>query len=117
MRVYDNAPRPMPVGSSLYGADGSLAQGRPGGANLAHGSHRRVVAAQARAAGDRRQQLGLLNALQATGGSLRRDECGDWQIRGRTGRIYCWGDAARDAWWVGLSCRSMRAWSAAKKRL
>ena len=38
-------------------------------------------------------------------------------IRGRIGHIYCWGDAAREAWWVGLSCRSVRAWSAAKKRL
>lgn len=116
-RAYDKAPRLAPIGTPLYTAGGSLAPRRPGGADLARGSHRRIVGGRARSAVDRLQQLGLLEALQATDGSLRRDECGDWQIGGRIGHIYCWGDAARNAWWLGLSCRSVRAWSAAKKRL
>jgi hypothetical protein len=68
---------------------------------------------------DRAQQLALLAALNATERALRRDECGVWRFNGRNdgadGSIHTCGD--RKSWVLYVRCRSMRHWTATKKRL
>ena len=64
---------------------------------------------------DRVQQLALLAALGGWARALRRDECGDWAIKGTEGRIYTWGDDA--TWLLVVHCRSARHWTATKQKL
>jgi len=65
--------------------------------------------------GDRAQQQQLLAALNAWGGALRRDECGDWCIHGTAGRIYTWGDGR--TWVLVIESDHGRTWEAAKRKL
>jgi hypothetical protein len=62
---------------------------------------------------DRKELETLLTALNGAKRALRRDECGDWTINGSRGII----QACEGEYSVFLSCRSIRAWNSAKKRL
>lgn len=64
---------------------------------------------------DREQQLCLLKALGVWDRALRRDECGDWRISGRTGWIITWGDG--NTWCVVVGAPTARAWGFVKKSL
>jgi hypothetical protein len=78
-----------------------------------------TYATASEAEADRGQQQALLAALNATERALRRDECGAWRINGRNdgtgGSIHTWGDG--NTWVLYVRCRSVRHWTAAKKRL
>ena len=69
---------------------------------------------KAEADADRAQQTGLLKALNASPGTLGRDECGAWTITGSAGRIFTWGDGKS---WVLCAGTSPKQWSASKARL
>jgi hypothetical protein len=58
--------------------------------------------------------LPLLEALNCRRTCLRRDECGDWAIRGLKGHLYA---APEGFQMFVLGCGSARAWTAAKKAL
>lgn len=64
---------------------------------------------------DKAQLAMLLEALDGQNKALRRDECAAWQIKGKRGHIYTWGDGRGFLLYVGS--RSVRAWGFAKKRL
>jgi hypothetical protein len=62
----------------------------------------------------RDQLLKLLDALNASTRTLRRDACGDWSIQGKDGKIY--GDG-RGFLLVVSTNESARRWGFVKKRL
>jgi hypothetical protein len=62
---------------------------------------------------DRDRLAGLLDALDASASALRRDECGDWMLRGSRGHI----QGPPEAFYLCLVCHSPLAWTWAKKRL
>jgi hypothetical protein len=65
---------------------------------------------------DKAELVRLHRALDAAQTTLRLDEASLWTIRGRGANyISTWGDG--QSWLLYLQCRSIRAWSAAKKRL
>jgi hypothetical protein len=56
----------------------------------------------------------LLNALDASPRALRKDGCGDWTIRGKTGQIF----ADDDGWLIVIQTdESTRRWTNIKRRL
>jgi hypothetical protein len=56
----------------------------------------------------------LLNALDASPRALRKDGCGDWTIRGKTGQIFADGDG----WLIVVETdESSRRWTFIKRRL
>lgn len=57
--------------------------------------------------------LRLAEAISCRAVALRRDECGDWRINGRTGHIY----ACPEGFLLMALTRSARAWTEAKRRL
>lgn len=58
--------------------------------------------------------LPLLEALNCRRTCLRRDECGDWAVRGLKGHLY----AVPEGFQIFvLGCGSARKWGAAKKAL
>jgi len=67
--------------------------------------------------------LRLVEALNASPTTLRRDECGDWRIIGKTGHIYTvpgipWGDArGLEGYQVYCAPGSPRSWGFAKKAM
>jgi hypothetical protein len=66
--------------------------------------------------------LALAAALNSSVACLRRDECGDWRIEGRSGHVYAvlgilWIEPVRPGFQFWCSTSSARAWSAAKKAL
>jgi hypothetical protein len=62
---------------------------------------------------DRIALKGLLAVLNGAKNSLRRDECGDWTIRGSRGTV----QSANGIFYAYLPCRSALAWTHAKKQL
>lgn len=70
-----------------------------------------------RAQADRSEDKKLLQRLsEAINTSVERihlDECGDWNIFGRKGKIF----TDSKLWYVNLSCNSKRHWTATKKKL
>ncbi len=59
--------------------------------------------------------LPLLDMLDASPSTLKRDECGDYRINGSRGHVYPWGDGK--TWWVYIVCRSPMHWTYTKRRL
>ena len=57
--------------------------------------------------------LALVSALDCQEKDLRRDECGDWRIRGSQGHIY----ADVDGYLIIVETETPRQWSATKDRL
>ena len=57
--------------------------------------------------------LSFAVALGCRDNALRRDECGDWRISGRTGHVY----AVPGGFQAFIFCRSPRLWGWAKKAL
>lgn len=61
----------------------------------------------------RPELLALVSALDCTDKALRRDECGDWRILGRSGHVY----AVPEGFQILVEAGTPRAWSAVKRRL
>lgn len=57
--------------------------------------------------------LSLASALSSTSTALRRDECGDWRIRGTAGHIY----AVPGGFLITAESGTARGWGAVKRRL
>ena len=57
--------------------------------------------------------LSLASALSSASTALRRDECGDWRIRGTAGHAY----AIPGGFLLIAETGTARAWSAVKRRL
>jgi hypothetical protein len=64
---------------------------------------------------DRDALRSLLRALDAPKRSLRRDECGSWQIKARKGHAYTWGPSG--GWLLYCDAGTARKWSSIKRRL
>ena len=62
---------------------------------------------------DREALLGLAGALNSAPRTLRRDECGDWRINGKSGHIY----AVPGGFQLCCMCESALAWTWAKKKM
>jgi hypothetical protein len=69
----------------------------------------------AEAAADRALQEKLFSALGAWRRAMHRDACNAWCISGANGCIYTWGDGK--TWVMFIRCRSLRHWTATKRRL
>lgn len=67
----------------------------------------------------RQALLEMVAALKARDRSLRHDECGDWVIEGRHGRVYAVPGSVRrplqEGFQIYVPCSSVREWSYAKK--
>ncbi len=62
---------------------------------------------------DKRIMTDLSDALEISRRELHLDSCGDWCIMGRNG----WINPGARAWFLMISAKSKRAWSATKKKL
>jgi hypothetical protein len=68
---------------------------------------------------DRDLLLGLIAALTVSKANLRRDPCGDWNIRGRVSTDGVGGRISTDGVWYYLHLRlgTKRKWENAKRKL
>lgn len=57
--------------------------------------------------------LAFVEAIGCRDRALRRDDCGDWRVNGRTGHVY----AVPEGFQVFIISGSARLWGAAKKAL
>ncbi len=71
-----------------------------------------------------RQRPALLDLAKAIGSrdaALRRDDCGDWQIEGRHGKVYAvpgsLDEPNRPGFQIFVSCETEKAWTYAKRAL
>ena len=62
---------------------------------------------------DRGTLLDLAEALNCARRALRRDECGDWRINGKSGHIY----AVPGGFQLCCMCESALAWTWAKRKM
>jgi hypothetical protein len=62
---------------------------------------------------DREALLELAEALNCARRALRRDECGDWRINGKSGHIY----AVPGGFQLCCMCDSALAWTWAKRKM
>lgn len=62
---------------------------------------------------DKRYLRELSETLEISYQRIKLDECGDWNIYGRKGKIF----TDTEAWYVYFCCSSKRSWSNLKARL